>query len=272
MMKTKNNVKTKLSQKISNFALTTPKDLVQDIIKHLNQWDQSNWDYASAELLARIYPAQVKADLHELLTIWHQNAPEMPAAALAVALSACLHTIQNQSKMDLVWTGPDSKVLPYRRTDQTLLQVIRNAQSNLLIVSFAVYKIPSIAIALEETIKRGVKTTIILEDPHISAGKISYTGFNSFKSQTLEKAHFYIWLLENRLQTENGQYGSLHAKLAVADEQSLFLTSANLTEYAMELNIEMGVLIQGGELPIQLVRHFEALITSGVLTRAKVER
>jgi phosphatidylserine/phosphatidylglycerophosphate/cardiolipin synthase-like enzyme len=42
-----------------------------------------------------------------------------------------------------------------------------------------------------------------------------------------------------------GHYGSLHAKVAVADAASLLISSANLTEYAMQhfaRLIEMGIL------------------------------
>jgi len=49
----------------------------------------------------------------------------------------------------------------------------------------------------------------------------------------------------------------LHAKLAVADGESLFISSANLTNAAMQLNMELGVLICGGELPAQVVKHFD---------------
>ncbi len=39
----------------------------------------------------------------------------------------------------------------------------------------------------------------------------------------------------------------LHAKVAVVDDEALFLTSANLTEAAGERNIEMGILTAGPE-------------------------
>jgi phosphatidylserine/phosphatidylglycerophosphate/cardiolipin synthase-like enzyme len=37
----------------------------------------------------------------------------------------------------------------------------------------------------------------------------------------------------------------MHAKAAVADSSTAFLTSANLTEAALERNMELGVLIHG---------------------------
>ena len=41
----------------------------------------------------------------------------------------------------------------------------------------------------------------------------------------------------------------MHVKAAVADSRIAFLSSANLTEAALERNMELGVLIRGGHLP-----------------------
>ena len=54
----------------------------------------------------------------------------------------------------------------------------------------------------------------------------------------------------------------------VADGHWLFLSSANLTEYALSLNMELGVLIRGGPLPRQVEDHFSGLIAAGELAPA----
>lgn len=58
---------------------------------------------------------------------------------------------------------------------------------------------------------------------------------------------------------------SLHAKFAVADSRCLLTTSANLTGHALELNMELGVLITGGEAPREVVRLVDDLIAQGDL-------
>ncbi len=47
----------------------------------------------------------------------------------------------------------------------------------------------------------------------------------------------------------------------------MFLSSANLTEYAFTINMELGVLVTGGKLPGQVERHFARLIEAGQLAR-----
>jgi phosphatidylserine/phosphatidylglycerophosphate/cardiolipin synthase-like enzyme len=62
---------------------------------------------------------------------------------------------------------------------------------------------------------------------------------------------------------------ALHAKCAVADARLLFVSSANLTDYALNLNMELGVLIQGGPHPATVVAQFDEFVARGVLRRVR---
>jgi phosphatidylserine/phosphatidylglycerophosphate/cardiolipin synthase-like enzyme len=53
------------------------------------------------------------------------------------------------------------------------------------------------------------------------------------------RAKVYYWPAEQRPRNETEGQGVLHVKAAVADGRFLLLTSANLTEYAFTLNMEM---------------------------------
>ncbi|MGB6008123.1 phospholipase D-like domain-containing protein [Castellaniella sp.] len=52
----------------------------------------------------------------------------------------------------------------------------------------------------------------------------------------------------------------VHAKVAVADSGVCLITSANLTGYAMEQNMEAGVLLTGGQVPKLLYEHLQVLV------------
>lgn len=80
------------------------------------------------------------------------------------------------------------------------------------------------------------------------------------------KARFYVWPPERR-STLGGGKVSMHAKAAIADDQVALVTSANLTDRAVSDNLELGVLIRGGDVPRRLAAHFRELITSEVLVR-----
>ena len=61
------------------------------------------------------------------------------------------------------------------------------------------------------------------------------------------------------------RHASLHAKAAIADDKLAFVTSANLTGYALERNMELGLLVRGGYVPALLAKHFEDLKGRGEL-------
>jgi len=61
----------------------------------------------------------------------------------------------------------------------------------------------------------------------------------------------------------------MHAKVVLADGSMALISSANLTDSAMILNMEVGVLIHGGQLPRTLQSSFHRLLSEGVIVRAE---
>jgi phosphatidylserine/phosphatidylglycerophosphate/cardiolipin synthase-like enzyme len=77
--------------------------------------------------------------------------------------------------------------------------------------------------------------------------------------QSLPRAQLYEW---DKSSSDTAQTASVHAKCAVADGAVAFVTSANLSEAAMERNMELGVLQRGGQAPRLLDQHLAALVTT----------
>jgi len=258
-----------LTRIIAHIVSSTPVELLHTVLLKLFEWDNSNWNLSRANLLASILNPKVRANFQLLVDTWHRECPTLPGETIAIAMQSCMELQQPiiGRQVDLVWTGPETTAIPLRRTEQTLLQLIHSAQRSLLIVSFAVYKIDSISEAIQNALTRHVKVTIVLESSEESNGKITFPGQRALGNLVLEQSSLYVWPLEKRLNSDDGRSGSLHAKIALADEDYLFITSANLTEYAMTLNMEMGVLIQGSDLPRRVGKHFEELISQTVLVQ-----
>jgi phosphatidylserine/phosphatidylglycerophosphate/cardiolipin synthase-like enzyme len=63
----------------------------------------------------------------------------------------------------------------------------------------------------------------------------------------------------------DGPGGVLHAKAVVVDDEVVFITSANLTEAALDANIELGVLARDRGLAASVSTHFQVLIDQGIL-------
>ncbi len=167
--------------------------------------------------------------------------------------------------MELVWTGPETDAAPFRRTEQAILQVLESATQQITLVSYAVYNIPYICDSLVRAAKRGVRITVIVETPDRVAGEAEYSTLRALGPDVASCCSVMYWPRENRQQNEFGKVGILHVKCAVADGHWLFLSSANLTEFAFTINMELGVLVRGGNLPRQVEDQFKELMRLRVL-------
>jgi phosphatidylserine/phosphatidylglycerophosphate/cardiolipin synthase-like enzyme len=131
-----------------------------------------------------------------------------------------------------------------------------NASSErLVVVSFAVYRATAVAHALAAASDRGVRVELVLEPDQA----------NALGRHVTARAAVYIWPEELRPRNETGGRGVVHAKCAVADGRILLLSSANLTESALTLNMELGLLVEGGEVPRRVQEHLDALVEAGQL-------
>jgi len=203
---------------------------------------------------------------------WQQAAPALSAEAVALALLTAAHTAQmerNRVGIEIAWTGPLSGSVPLRQTEQSLLQLLRVARRRLMLVSYAVYRIPSVRGELIAAADRGVDLRIVLESPDPSAGENAYSTLKALGSAVAARSSIYYWPMEKRAADEDGHKGSLHVKCAIADGERLFVSSANLTEYAFTLNMELGLIIHCTETAREVESHFEKLIETGVLVRVQ---
>jgi phosphatidylserine/phosphatidylglycerophosphate/cardiolipin synthase-like enzyme len=202
---------------------------------------------------------------------WGRDAggvlPQSVAAALLTASMAEEAHREGQS-VELVWTGPDVGVVPLRRTEQVVLQVIDAAARRLLVVSYAVFNIPRIGEALVRAADRGVAIHVVVESPDRIEGEKAYCTLAALGPAVAGRCNVFVWPVERRFRGGSGKPGLLHVKCAVADGRCLFLSSANLTEQAFSINMELGVLITGGSTPVQVEAHFDKMVETGILVKA----
>ena len=199
--------------------------------------------------------------LGEVKDAWFAN-PEVAPSEVAAALSfaACSKDSKSDETIELVWTGPDTSLVPSRDTRQVIGQVIDSARASLFIVSYAMYKVDGVLDKLSKVIDNGIEVSVLLESPESEGGRISQDNLSKF-SKAVPKANLYVWDPSDR---DTGV--SVHAKCVVADQDLAFITSANLTSAALDRNMELGVLFRGGPTPKTLRAHLDALVATQIVT------
>jgi phosphatidylserine/phosphatidylglycerophosphate/cardiolipin synthase-like enzyme len=257
-----------LLEAIAEIAREVPSTLLETICFELGKSGAvSAFRYVSHSI-AHLAQPTVQAKLTELLQSCERCEPPVSPESLAWALRGAANTNAHWQKwqdLELVWTGPKPKDSSLRRTDQAILDVIAASQRELLIVTFAAYKVPEIAKALVDAAHRGVIIVFVVESA--KSGNMTLKAISALGSRLADSATIYVWPDETREKDSEGNTGAMHVKCAVADGSMAFISSANLTEYALSINMELGLLVRGGLLPREIREHFRELANEGVLER-----
>jgi cardiolipin synthase A/B len=187
--------------------------------------------------------------------------PQVSSSELSTmfkASSATASLAAGESSVELVWTGPATGMVPIRHTAQVLIGLIDEARDRLFLVSFVAYHVGGVVDSLQRAIKRRVQVQVLLEKSKEHGGNVTVDSIAMLRGN-LPGANLFEW---DNVKGDTSGTASVHAKCAVADGFVAFVTSANLSEAAMERNMELGVLLRGGQVPGLLDRHLTALVTT----------
>lgn len=205
-----------------------------------------------------------------LVQVWRRDAPLLEGHTVACALHAMSwqdEAARSRLSAELVWTGPEVLGHGFRSTEQRLIELIDAADRSIWIVAFAAYRVPTITAALERALDRGVRLAVVVEDADESQGRVSFDPILAFGSRIADVARVYAWPLDRRPRDARGRYGTLHAKCVLADGIAIFVSSANFTEFAMNLNLELGAMIKSVDVAGSAERLLERLVAQQVLVQ-----
>jgi phosphatidylserine/phosphatidylglycerophosphate/cardiolipin synthase-like enzyme len=219
------------------------------------------------QILSKL-PSSANSDVDFLIgSLISEHEKNMTWREIGLCLTSIGETtdiLNDEGKPEIIWSGPSTEIIPVRRIDQVLYDLITNAQQHILLVTFAAAKIGLLSDSLFAATERGVKVDLVLESETESEGQLSVDARSAFSAKLVERATMYYWPISKRERNEWGKPGKLHAKCAVIDDAAI-ISSANLTGDAFNRNMELGILFRGGSIPTNLIQHFRSLIASGTL-------
>lgn len=249
---------------IQQIAVSLPSPAVE----HLASAIESLSECPAAGKLANLGSTPRSRELlSKLSEEWSVLGSAVEGRMVSVALRAAhrvVYASSDRREPEIAWTGPSTTAVPTRRVDQVLYELIAEARSEIWLVSYVAYGAERAVDALAMAATRGVRIRLVLELASESGGKLSFDTADQLRAR-LPMANLYYWPLENRRVDQEGRHGILHAKCIVCDRTVALISSANLTDYALELNLELGLALRGGAVPLQLADHFEQLVLRGEL-------
>ncbi len=205
-----------------------------------------------------------------LLAGWRQlGVTEAVAAAWLRSLDQLAGSF---SSPDFVWSGPEVPGLHSRDTRRVYDEIIDAATRSIWASTYAFFDGPRAFKTLAEKMEaqHELVVTLLL---NIGRKRGDTTAADSLVRRFAERFWEHDWpgslrpsvFYDPRSLDSGGAKGVLHAKGVVADEEIVFITSANFTEAALDRNIEMGLLHRDRHLALTVVRHFQVLIDQKLL-------
>ncbi len=175
-------------------------------------------------------------------------------------------------KLDLVWSGPEVPGLHSRDTRQVYEELLSSAERSIWVSTYAFFDGPRafqvLAHRMDE--RAAVRVNLLLNIQRkwgdATAGDHLVRRFADrfWNAEWPGAARPGVFYDPRALEVEGGA-GVLHAKAVVVDDEVVFVTSANLTEAALDRNIELGLLVRDHALAKSVSTHFRVLIERGLL-------
>ena len=100
-----------------------------------------------------------------------------------------------------IWSGLDQKPLLFhvRRSSAVLFELIDGAKSDLIVMSFASFRIPEAEAALHRAVERGVRLDLILETQEESSGRYHQFGAPAYGAIASDaRVSYYSWARTKR--------------------------------------------------------------------------
>ncbi len=163
-----------------------------------------------------------------------QNFPHENTLPIMLHFLMELRRLQTNTNTTLVWTGPVAFNEFARNTRTTMLEMINSAKKTITLIEFVMTPNPKeIFHALINAAKNGVKIRIIFNNGIKERKKIE---------KLWEKRVTFPMIFTYKPKKKGT---SLHAKVLIIDSKEIFTTSANLTDFGINENVEMGIRHEG---------------------------
>jgi phosphatidylserine/phosphatidylglycerophosphate/cardiolipin synthase-like enzyme len=226
--------------------------------------------YSAASLRSVLGGQEGGKDVGEALLELEHLRISGPAAA------AWIRTVEGVSsrvpRPDLVWSGPEVPGLYARDTRRVYEELLGSAERSIWASTYAFFDGPRAfeVLARRMDARPDLRVTLLL---NIQRRR----GDTTVADEVVRRFADHFWAkdwpgssrprvyYDPRSLELDGPTGILHAKAVVADDEAVFVTSANLTEAALDRNIEIGFVVRDRALAASVSSHFGVLIERGLL-------
>jgi phosphatidylserine/phosphatidylglycerophosphate/cardiolipin synthase-like enzyme len=228
--------------------------------------------YAVASVRSVVNAGEASQAVSEALAAFEKRGITGPA--IAEVLGVADRIAGRAPHLDLVWSGPTVAGLHARNTRRVYEELLGSAERSVWASTYAFFDGPSAfeILAKRMDAKPGLQVTLLL---NVQRKRGDTSAVDQLVRRFAERFWKHEWpgtvrprvFYDPRALEPDGPGGVLHAKAVVVDDEVVFITSANLTEAALDSNIELGLVVRDRALAASVSTHFQALIDGALLRR-----
>ncbi len=233
----------------------------------------------SGFLAAPFTPASVRsvlgigeADLALIAVLNRWEALGVSGPVKAAWLRSLAEAESRRETPEFVWSGPEVHGLHARGTRQVLEASLASARGSVWLSTYVFFDgqqaFEPLARRMDEATELAVTVLLNIERKRgdtTRADDLVRRFADRFWNSDWPGARRPRVFYDPRSLEPGGPGGVLHAKALVVDDELVLLTSANLTEAALDRNIEMGVLLRDRAFAATVVAHFRGLVERELL-------
>jgi phosphatidylserine/phosphatidylglycerophosphate/cardiolipin synthase-like enzyme len=192
-------------------------------------------------------------------------------AAIRLVIAERVH--RPPPRLDLVWTGPETRASLARSTGMVVHRLFESAQRSVIVGGYS-FDTPEILEPLYRAMKnRGVKASLFVD---IDGTAETLARADAFATAFIDRFLREVWTFgepkpdiyyDPRTASPGPPWASLHAKCVVVDDERALITSANFTDRGQTRNIEAGVLVEGAAFAGELAGQWRQLVSEGLLRK-----
>jgi len=191
---------------------------------------------------ARDVSCLIKANISDLT-----DEQALKVASLVESLLAK----REENYVEIVATAPVAFKLRNRKTRPVIEELIAKAKSSITLTGYAISEnFSDLLTLIEEKSRQGIMVKIFLND--YEGTKKLFSSFN-YKGRRFLKVYDYVGGGKDKM-------AALHAKTIVVDDETVLISSANLSYHGLDRNVEIGALIKSKEKARQVTEILSELI------------
>lgn len=196
------------------------------------------------------------------------------AVALRLAIAERVH--RPPPRLDLVWTGPETRASIAQDTSLVVQRLFASAQRSVIVGGYTFDRAEIVRPLHEVMVSRGVSAQFFVDIP----GATQPSDVTRFATAAIDKFLREVWPFglpkpdvyydprtAIRGDIPGYEWATLHAKCVIVDDERAFITSANFTDRGQTRNIEAGVLIEDRTFSEELAGHWRQLVAEGFVNK-----